>query len=238
MSDDTPGTQDDFTTRLTTVRARIAAAERRYDRAPGSVILLAISKQQPVEVIAAAHAAGLLDFGENYLQEALPKLAALHDRSITWHFTGALQSNKTQTVAQHFAWVHSVDRLKLAERLNAQRPAARPPLNICLQVNVGGEAQKAGVAPAETAILAHAVAALPHLRLRGLMCLPSESEGFDAQRRSFHTLRELFDDLRGQGLPIDTLSMGMSADFAAAIAEGATMVRIGRALFGARPRTP
>lgn len=235
MSNDT---QHDFATRLASVRARITDAERRYGRAPGSVTLLAIGKQQPVEVIAAARAAGLKDIGENYLQEALIKIAALADRDITWHFTGALQSNKTQTVARHFAWVHSIDRLKLAERLSAQRPAELPPLDVCIQVNVGGEAQKAGVAAGETATLAHAIAALPRLRLRGLMCLPPESDEFETQRRYFRMLFDLSRTLRGQGLDIDTLSMGMSADLEAAIAEGATLVRIGSALFGARARAP
>ena len=236
MSDNTRDTQNSFTTRLAAVRARIAAAERQYGRAPGSVALLAISKQQPVEVIAAAHAAGLSAFGENYLQEALPKIAALAAHDIVWHFTGALQSNKTQTVAQHFAWVHSVDRLKLAERLNAQRPSNAPPLNVCIQVNVGDETQKAGIAPAETTALARAVAALPRLRLRGLMCLPPESGDVATQRGYFHVLRDLFDDLRRHGLDVDTLSMGMSGDLEAAIAEGATLVRVGSALFGERPR--
>lgn len=231
MSNDT---QHDFAARLAAVRARISDAERRY----GSVTLLAIGKQQPVEVIAAACAAGLKDFGENYLQEALIKIVALADRGITWHFTGALQSNKTRTVARHFTWVHSVDRLKLAERLSAQRPAGLPPLNVCIQVNIGDEAQKTGVAADETATLAHAIAALPRLRLRGLMCLPPESDDFDTQRRFFRILLDLSRALRRQGLDIDTLSMGMSADLEAAIAEGATLVRIGSALFGARPREP
>lgn len=222
-------------TRLDALRARIAEAERAYGRVRGSVSFVAVSKFQPVAAIAAAHAAGQRDFGENYLQEALPKIAALAGRELIWHYTGALQSNKTQAVAEHFAWVHSIDRLKLAERLSAQRPAALPPLAVCIQVNVGGEAQKAGVAPAEAAALAHAVAALPRLRLRGLMCLPPASTDPAVQRGHFRVLRACFEALTAAGLPLDTLSMGMSADLEAAIAEGATLLRIGSALFGERP---
>ena len=228
---------DDIAAHFAAVHERIARAELRYGRAPGSVGLLAISKQQSAAIIAAAHATGQRAFGENYLQEALPKLAALADRGLTWHYTGALQANKTQTVARHFAWVHSVDRLKLAERLNAQRPADLPPLDVCIQVNVGGEAQKAGVDPAHAAELAHAVAALPSIRLRGLMTLPPASDDVATQRRYFRLLRETFDALRRQGLALDTLSMGMSADLEAAIAEGATLLRVGSALFGERRRS-
>ena len=225
---------DDIAARFAAVHERIARAELRYGRAPGSVGLLAISKQQTAAIIAAAHATGQRAFGENYLQEALPKIAALADRGITWHYTGALQANKTQAVARHFAWVHSLDRLKLAERLSAQRPADLPPLDVCIQVNVGGEAQKAGVDPAHAAELAHAVAALPRIRLRGLMALPPASDDVATQHRYFRLLRETFDALRQQGLALDTLSMGMSADLEAAIAEGATLLRVGSALFGAR----
>ncbi len=222
--------------RLAEVRARIAAAERTYGRPAGAVTLLAVSKTQPVEAVAAAFKAGQHEFGESYLQEAQPKLKALGTEDVTWHFTGALQSNKSAWIAQHFAWVHSVDRLKIAERLSAQRPPHLPALNVCIQVNVGDEPQKAGIDPGHLPVLAHAVAALPRLRLRGLMTLPPESDDFATQRRHFRALREAWQALREQGLPLDTLSMGMSQDLEAAIAEGASLVRVGTALFGARPR--
>ncbi|TAK88687.1 MAG: YggS family pyridoxal phosphate-dependent enzyme, partial [Aquabacterium sp.] len=183
-----------------------------------------------------AHACGLAAFGENYLQEALDKIAALDDLRpvLEWHFIGGLQSNKTRPVAEHFDWAHAVDRLKIAQRLSEQRPAGLPPLNVCIQVNVSGEASKGGVAPAEAAALAQAVHALPRLRLRGLMALPAPADSFDEQRRPLHAVHELFDSLRALGLPLDTLSMGMSADLEAAVAEGATILRIGSAIFGSR----
>jgi len=183
-----------------------------------------------------AHAAGQRAFGENYLQEALDKIAALKDRApdIEWHFIGPIQSNKTRPIAENFAWVHSVDRLKIAQRLSEQRPAALAPLNICIQVNVSGEASKSGCAPQDLPALAHAVAALPGLRLRGLMAIPEPASSEAEQRRPLRQLRELAEQLRAEGLALDTLSMGMSADLAAAIAEGATMVRIGTAIFGER----
>lgn len=234
--EDSAHSPDIITARMAAVRTRMADAERRYGRLPGSVELLAISKHQPVEIIEDFVAAGVMAYGENYLQEALPKVAALAGRGITWHFTGALQSNKTQSVAQHFDWVHSVDRLKLAERLNAQRPLSLPPLNICIQIKVGDEAQKAGIALEQAAELAEAVAGLPRLSLRGLMVLPPPAGDFGLQRHYFRETRECFEDLKRRGLPLDTLSMGMSSDLEAAIAEGATLVRIGTALFGERPR--
>ncbi|MEK7321548.1 MAG: YggS family pyridoxal phosphate-dependent enzyme [Pseudomonadota bacterium] len=224
------------TARLAAVRSRIAAAERAYGRPAGTVELLAVSKTQPVEAIAAALKAGQRDFGESYLQEAQLKLTALAAENLTWHFTGALQSNKTLWIAQHFSWVHGVDRLKIAERLSAQRPAELPALNVCLQVKLGDEPRKAGIEPALVADLAHAVAALPRLCLRGLMTLPPESDDVATQRAYFRALREALQSLREQGLALDTLSMGMSRDLEAAIAEGATLVRVGTALFGARPR--
>ena len=183
-----------------------------------------------------AHAAGQRAFGENYLQEALDKMAALKDRApdIEWHFIGPIQSNKTRPIAEHFSWVHSVDRLKIAQRLSEQRPAALPPLDICIQVNVSGEASKSGCTPQELPALAQAVAGLPGLRLRGLMTIPEPAATEAGQRRPLRALRELADQLRAQGIALDTLSMGMSADLAAAIAEGATMVRIGTAIFGER----
>jgi len=213
------------------VAARIREAAQAVDRDPATVGLLAVSKTQPAAAIREAAAAGIRDFGENYLQEALDKQAELSDLPLAWHFIGPIQSNKTKSIAEHFDWVHSVDRLKIAQRLSDQRPKALPPLNICLQVNVSGEASKSGCAPEELPKLAQAVAAMPHLRLRGLMCIPAPSEDPAEQRAAFARLRALRDELP---LTLDTLSMGMSQDLEAAIAEGATWVRIGTALFGAR----
>jgi PLP dependent protein len=221
---------------LAAVQQRIALAAQLASRDPRSVTLLAVSKTFPAEDVRAAHAAGQHAFGENYVQEALTKietLANLH-ASLEWHFIGPLQSNKTRPVAENFDWVHSVDRLKIAQRLAEQRPAYLPPLNVCLQVNVSGEASKAGVTPAEAAETAHAIAALPQLRLRGLMSIPEPAETIDAQRVPHRQLRELFEQLRADGLELDTLSMGMSSDLEAAVLEGATIVRVGTAIFGAR----
>ncbi|WP_090264461.1 YggS family pyridoxal phosphate-dependent enzyme [Pseudomonas panipatensis] len=213
------------------VRTRIREAAQACGRAPESVRLLAVSKTKPAADIRAAHACGLVDFGENYLQEALAKQSELADLALTWHFIGPIQSNKTRPIAEHFHWVHSVDRLKVAQRLSEQRPAGLPPLNLCLQVNVSGEASKSGCAPEELAELARAVHALPNLTLRGLMAIPEPTEDIAAQHAAFARLRQLMIDL---DLGLDTLSMGMSHDLEAAIAEGATWVRIGTALFGAR----
>jgi PLP dependent protein len=221
---------------LQQVLERIRAAERRYGREPGAVTLLAVSKQQPIEAIRAAAAAGQRCFGENYLQEALPKIEALASEGLEWHFIGPLQSNKTRPVAEHFAWMHSVDRLKIAQRLSEQRPDALPPLNICLQVNISGEASKSGVEPDDLPELAAAVTRLPRLRLRGLMAIPAPSEDFAEQRRACARLRECQERLLGAGQDLDTLSIGMSDDLEAAIAEGATLVRIGTAIFGPRAR--
>ncbi|MCM2537115.1 YggS family pyridoxal phosphate-dependent enzyme [Burkholderia glumae] len=222
--------------RLASVHRRIDDAARSAGRAPGDVALLAVSKTFPAEAVRAAHAAGQRAFGENYVQESLDKIAALADlrASLEWHFIGPLQSNKTRAVAERFDWVHSVDRLKIAQRLAEQRPAQLPPLNVCVQVNVSGEATKSGVAPDEVAALAQAVAALPALRLRGLMAIPEPAGDLAAQRAPHRRLRELYDALRAGGLALDTLSMGMSADLEAAVLEGATIVRIGTAIFGAR----
>ncbi len=223
--------------KLAQVHSRIASACAAAGRPVQSVTLLAVSKTFDVDAIAAAHAAGQHRFGENYVQEALEKiasLAALRPRP-EWHLIGPLQSNKTRVVAESFDWVHSVDRPKIAERLNAQRPPELPPLSICLQVNVSGEASKSGLAPAEVAAVARSVAALPRLRLRGLMAIPEASGDLVAQRRPFHALGVLFGRLRGEGLALDTLSAGMSEDLEAAILEGATMVRVGSAIFGRRP---
>ena len=221
---------------LAAVQQRIALAAQLASRDPRSVTLLAVSKTFPAEDVRAAHAAGQHAFGENYVQEALTKIETLADlrASLEWHFIGPLQSNKTRPVAENFDWVHSVDRLKIAQRLAEQRPAHLPPLNVCLQVNVSGEASKAGVTPAEAAETAHAIAALPQLRLRGLMSIPEPAETIDAQRVPHRQLRELFEQLRADGLELDTLSMGMSSDLEAAVLEGATIVRVGTAIFGAR----
>ena len=223
--------------KLQQVRQRIAAACAAAQRPVQSVTLLAVSKTFDGAAVREAHAAGQRAFGENYVQEAVAKIEALADlrASIEWHLIGPLQSNKTREAAAAFDWVHSVDRLKLAQRLSAQRPPGLPPLQVCLQVNVSGEASKGGVAPADAAALAEAVAVLPRLRLRGLMAIPAPVEGFAAQRAAHRALHDLLVALRGRGLPLDTLSMGMSADLEAAIAEGATIVRVGTAIFGSRP---
>ncbi|MBK1681932.1 YggS family pyridoxal phosphate-dependent enzyme [Rhodocyclus tenuis] len=223
---------------LQAVRARIDAAARAAGRAPESVALLAVSKTWPATCVLDAAARGQRAFGENYLQEGLDKIASLaateSPGGLEWHFIGPLQSNKTRPVAENFAWVHSVDRLKIAERLSAQRPAGLPPLSVCLQVNVSGEASKSGVAPDDVSELARQIAALPQLRLRGLMAIPAPSDDPATQRAPFRELRLLFERLRADGLPLDTLSMGMSHDLEAAVAEGATLVRIGTAIFGDR----
>jgi PLP dependent protein len=222
--------------KLQQVRHRIAEACARAARPVQSVTLLAVGKSFGADALRAAHAAGQHAFGENYVQEALSKIAALDDlrSELEWHLIGPLQSNKTREVAGRFDWVHSVERLKVAQRLSEQRPAALPPLSVCLQVNVSREASKSGVTPDELPALADAVAALPRLRLRGLMSIPEPVEGFEAQRAPHRLLRGLFEDLTRRGLALDTLSMGMSADLEAAIAEGATLVRVGTAIFGTR----
>ena len=223
---------------LQAVRERIAAAARAAGRPAEAVALLAVSKTFGSDAVLAAAAAGQRMFGENYLQEALDKMAALQTHSpgllLEWHFIGPIQSNKTRAIAEHFDWVHAVDREKIAQRLSEQRPSQLPPLNICLQVNISGEASKSGVAPQQLAQLAMRVAALPRLRLRGLMAIPEPVEDGAQQRIPFRKMRELQDQLRQQGLPLDTLSMGMSGDLDAAIAEGATIVRVGTAIFGKR----
>lgn len=216
---------------ISAINARIHAAAMASGRDPAAVQLLAVSKTKPAVAIREAYAAGLADFGENYLQEALTKQQELSDLPLIWHFIGPIQSNKTKAIAEHFDWVHSVDRLKIAQRLSEQRPAGRPALNVCLQVNVSGEASKSGCAPADLPALAAAVSALPGLRLRGLMAIPEPTEVRAEQEAAFATLAQLQAQL---GLGLDTLSMGMSHDLEAAIAQGATWVRIGTALFGAR----
>ena len=220
---------------LREVRARIAHAAAVAGRSAQSVTLLAVGKAQPPELLAAAADCGVTDFGESYLQEALTKVAALQERALTWHFIGRIQANKTRPIAATFAWVHALDRLKVAERLAAQRPPHAAPLNVCLEVNIAGEASKGGVAPGELPALAAAVARLPHLTLRGLMSIAPEESEPARQRAWFARLRVLRDELNATGHHLDTLSMGMSGDFEAAILEGATIVRLGTVLFGARP---
>jgi len=213
------------------VSQRIRAAAEAAQRDASSIHLLAVSKTKPAQAVREAYAAGMHDFGENYLQEALGKQAELTDLPLSWHFIGPIQSNKTRAIAEHFAWVHSVDRLKIAQRLSEQRPADLPPLNICIQVNVSGEASKSGCTPADLPALANAISALPRLKLRGLMAIPEPTEDRAAQDAAFATVRDLQASL---DQALDTLSMGMSHDLESAIAQGATWVRIGTALFGAR----
>ncbi|WP_300319087.1 YggS family pyridoxal phosphate-dependent enzyme [Accumulibacter sp.] len=220
--------------KLQAVLVRIARAAGQYGRDAADVKLLAVSKTWPVARIRELAMAGQKAFGESFVQEGLDKIATLRELGLEWHFIGSLQSNKTRVVAEAFDWVHSVDRLRIAERLSEQRPASLPPLSVCLQVNVSGEASKGGVAPAQAPALALAIARLPGLCLRGLMTIPAPSDDFDEQRRPFRRLRELSEQLQADGLLLDTLSMGMSHDLEAAIAEGATLVRVGTAIFGER----
>lgn len=223
---------------LQAVRARIAAACVAAGRSPGSVELLAVSKTWPADSVRAAVAAGQRAFGENYVQEAVDKTRELEGLGLEWHFIGPLQSNKTRPVAENFAWVHTVDRLKIAERLAAQRPPDLPPLQICIQVNVSGEASKSGCAPEQAIDLATAVAKLPGLRLRGLMAIPEPTADTARQRRQFASLRQTLERINAErDCRLDTLSMGMTDDLEAAIMEGATMVRIGTAIFGRREYT-
>ena len=224
----------DVGTALNAVRARIGELEQRYRREPGSVTLLAVSKTKPPEAVRAAVAAGQHAFGENHLQDALTKIDALDGQGVSWHFIGALQSNKTRPIAAHFDWVHSIERAKIATRLSAQRPTGRGPLDVCIEVNVSGEDTKSGVPPADVDPLARVIRELPGLRLRGLMAIPRPAEDFEVQRIPFRLLREILDDLNAKGLALDTLSMGMTGDLEAAVAEGATIVRVGTAIFGPR----
>ena len=219
---------------LQVVRTAMVAAAVTAGRTVDEVCLLAVSKTFAAGAVREAYQAGQTRFAESYLQEALEKIAALQDLDIEWHFIGPIQSNKTRLIAENFSWVHGVDRLKIAERLSAQRPVHLPPLQLCLQVNISNEASKSGVLPAEAAELAAAIARLPNLQLRGLMAVPKPSNDFTDQREAFARLRNLYEQLNRQGLRLDTLSMGMSHDFAAAIAEGATVIRVGSAIFGKR----
>ena len=223
--------------KLQAVIARIDEAARKFGRSPDEIELLAVSKTWPASAVREAAAAGQRAFGENYVQEGVDKAAELAALGLQWHFIGPLQSNKTRAVAQAFDWVHSVDRFKIAQRLSEQRPEKSPPLQICLQVNISGEASKSGVAVDEVGLLARQVAQLPRLKLRGLMAIPAPSDDFLQQRQAFARLREVFEQLKSDGLPLDTLSIGMSHDLEAAIAEGATIVRVGSAIFGERHKT-
>lgn len=221
---------------LQAVRARIRQAAAAAGRDAEGIDLLAVSKTMSAEAVAEAAAAGQRAFGENYVQEGVDKARQLAGLGLEWHFIGPLQSNKTRPVAETFAWVHSIDRLKLAERLSAQRPAGLPPLNVCVQVNVSGEDTKSGCTEEEAPALCRAVAALPNLALRGLMAIPAPADEAAAQREPLARLRQLFEQLNREGLALDTLSMGMSHDLEAAVMEGATMVRIGTAIFGERKK--
>jgi hypothetical protein len=216
------------------VRSRIRDAALAAGRDPNSVTLVAVTKAKPAESVRQAATAGVTDFGENYLQEALPKMEQLADLTLNWHFIGGIQSNKTRPIAEHFHWVQSVDRLSIARRLSEQRPFHAPPMNVCIQVALVHESTKGGVAPEALPELAAAVAALPRIKLRGLMCVPPPQPDAAAERRVFALLKAALTDLNARGLKLDTLSMGMSGDFESAIAEGATLVRIGTALFGSR----
>lgn len=218
-----------------TIRDRAVGDNEHIVNKTGEVTLLAVSKAQPAEKLREAFVAGQKQFGENYLQEALNKQAELSDLPIEWHFIGPIQSNKTQPIAQHFSWVHGVDRLKIAQRLNDARPAELAPLQICLQVNTSGEASKSGITPDELPALATAIKDMPRLQLRGLMTIPEPTEDKNLQRHRFQQMRALLEDLNKNGAGLDTLSMGMSNDYALAIQEGATIVRVGSAIFGARP---
>jgi len=230
MSKSAPGIEQ----RLQQLRSRIVAAAGTAGRDPAQIRLIAASKTFDAAAVREAHAVGQVDFGENYVQEALDKMGELGDLPLVWHFIGPIQSNKTRAIAERFDWVHSVDRLKTAERLSAQRPQSLPPLEICLEVNISGEASKGGVSAEDLPALAQAVSHLPRLRLRGLMTIPAPSSDPLEQRAAFAAVRRLYEALRASGYSLDTLSMGMSGDLEAAIVEGATMVRVGTAIFGER----
>ncbi|MCP4186447.1 MAG: YggS family pyridoxal phosphate-dependent enzyme [Gammaproteobacteria bacterium] len=220
---------------LIAIKQQMETAAIKYHRNPADILLLAVSKKKPVSDIETAYACGQHDFGENYLQEAEQKISALSDLDICWHFIGAIQSNKTRVVAQNFDWAHCIDRFKIARRLSEQRPVSMPALNVCIQVNVEQEASKSGIMLSEVPALAEQIAGLPNLRLRGLMAIPAPADDFELQRKPFARLREMLETLNQKGLNCDTMSMGMTHDMSAAIAEGSTLVRIGTAIFGERP---
>lgn len=216
------------------IRTQIKEIAQKYARQPDSVQLLAVSKTRPIEDVQAAFAENQHHFGENYLQDALSKIESISEQAIEWHFIGPVQSNKTRQIAENFNWVHTIDRLKIARRLSEQRSSEQKPLNVCIQVNVSGESSKSGVSSEDALTLAKEISQLPHINLRGLMTIPASSNDFEQQRQPFRLLRELKDEIQSQGIELDTLSMGMSNDMEAAIAEGSTMVRIGTAIFGQR----
>ncbi len=226
--------QNTVTQNIKSLREQIKALEQKYDRKAGSVQLLAVSKTHPIEDIRAAFSVNQTHFGENYLQDALSKINAITEPAIEWHFIGPIQSNKTRQIAQNFHWAHTIDRLKIARRLSEQRDPGLPPLNICIQVNTSGESAKSGIPPEKTLTLVKDIVQLPQLRLRGLMTIPAATDNFELQRKPFHLLHELKAEIEKQAIALDTLSMGMSNDMEAAIAEGSTMVRIGTAIFGPR----
>ena len=222
-------------TNLPALRAAVAAAAASAHRSVDSITLVAVSKGHGAGQVRAAAALGVTDFGESYLQEALPKIAALRELPVSWHFIGRIQANKSAAIAEHFHWVHGVDRLKVAERLSAQRPHYAPPLQLCIQVNIAGEPGKAGVDPASAPELARSLAALPRLRLRGLMCILPAGQSTQDNAHAFHALALLLQQINAQGGALDSLSMGMSSDYREAIQQGATLIRVGTALFGPRP---
>lgn len=226
--------QNTIAQNIKSIQSLIRDAEQKYARQPNSVQLLAVSKTRPIEDVRAAFAENQSHFGENYLQDALTKIEAISEPAIKWHFIGPIQSNKTRQIAQNFNWVHTIDRLKIAQRLSEQRAPKQTPLNICIQVNTSGESSKSGVSIEDTIELAKQISRLPQLHLRGLMTIPASINDFEQQRQPFRLLRELKDEIQSQGIELDTLSMGMSNDMEAAIAEGSTIVRIGTAIFGAR----
>lgn len=234
-SEKLPASSNLVADRLRDVRKRVQSTLHDAHRAADEILILAVSKRQPVAAIKAAFQAGLSHFGENYLQEARTKIAALEPQPIDWHFIGQLQANKTREVAERFQWVHTLDRAKIAKRLNDQRPFGAPPLEVCIQVNQGREAGKGGVEPGEVEELARQIARLPRLRLRGLMTIPPAAAGADRTAQYFSELRSQRDRLVSRGIPMDTLSMGMSADLESAVAAGSTLVRVGTAIFGPRP---
>ena len=229
-----PVSQNTIAQNIKSIQSQIHDFERKYGRSSGSVQLLAVSKTRPIEDIYAAFAENQQHFGENYLQDALSKIENMDESTVEWHFIGPIQSNKTRQIAENFHWVHTIDRLKIAQRLSEQRNSEQNPLNVCIQVNISGEESKSGVSIEETLSLAKEIITLPNINLRGLMAIPASSNDFEQQRKPFQLLRKLKDDIQSQGIELDTLSMGMSNDMEAAIAEGSTMVRIGTAIFGAR----
>lgn len=226
--------QNTITKNINSILKQISEAEKKYSRQPGSVQLLAVSKTRPIEDVRAAFSENQLHFGENYLQDALPKIADISDSTIVWHFIGPIQSNKTRQITENFDWVHGIERLKIAQRLSEQRDPSIKPLNVCIQVNTSNEKSKSGVSVEDTLELAKSIQLLPNIHLRGLMTIPASTPDFEQQRQPFRLLHELKDELQSQGIELDTLSMGMTNDMEAAIAEGSTIVRIGTAIFGPR----